>query len=102
MPYKSLSDLPDSVQHVLPHHAQEIFMKAFNAAYVEYKDPKKRRGKESHDQVAFKVAWSAVKKAGYHKERDKRWHRGDEEVDQEQEEAEQEELEGADWKSGKT
>ena len=32
MPYSKASDLPDSVQHVLPEHAKAIYMKAFNSA----------------------------------------------------------------------
>ena len=32
MPYKSISDLPDSVSDHLPKHAQEIFQAAFNSA----------------------------------------------------------------------
>lgn len=42
MPYKSLSDLPGGVQHVLPKHGEEIYLAAFNNAYEEYADPKKR------------------------------------------------------------
>ena len=37
-------------------------MKAYNSAWGQYKDPKKRRGSESREEVANKVAWSAVKK----------------------------------------
>lgn len=60
MPYKSLSDLPAWVQHVLPKHGEEIYRAAFNNAYEEYKDPEKRRGDESREVVAHKVAWAAV------------------------------------------
>lgn len=60
MPYKSLSDLPDGVQHVLPKHAEEIYRAAYNNAWEEYKDPSKRRWNESREVVAHKVAWSAV------------------------------------------
>lgn len=62
MPYPSVSDLPDTVKNVLPMHAQEIFQAAFNSAWDEYKDPNDRRGDDSREEVAFKVAWSAVKK----------------------------------------
>jgi hypothetical protein len=37
MPYTTLGDLPPAVQH-LPHHAQEIFRAAFNAAWQSYSD----------------------------------------------------------------
>ncbi|NCB60381.1 MAG: cation transport regulator, partial [Gammaproteobacteria bacterium] len=43
MPYKSKSDLPDSVQHVLPAHAQDIYKEAFNSAWEQYKDKSDRR-----------------------------------------------------------
>jgi cation transport regulator ChaB len=37
MPYRSKQELPDSVQHVLPAHAQEIYKEAFNSAWDQYK-----------------------------------------------------------------
>lgn len=61
MPYKTLTDLPDSVRDNLPKHAQEIYKEAFNSAWDEYKDPEDRRGDDSREEVAHKVAWSAVK-----------------------------------------
>jgi cation transport regulator len=57
MPYSKNSELPDSVK-VLPAAAQSIFRKAFNSAEKQYDD----------EERAFKVAWAAVKKAGYKKE----------------------------------
>jgi cation transport regulator len=39
---------------------------------MEYKDPSERRGKESREEVAHKVAWSAVKKV-YEKDSDGNW-----------------------------
>jgi cation transport regulator len=62
MPYKTLDDLPESVKNVLPHHAMEIFKEAFNSAYDQYDKPEERRGDDTRDEVAMKVAWSAVKK----------------------------------------
>lgn len=70
MPYKSNDELPDSVRNNLPKHAQDIYRKAFNSAWEEYKNPEDRRGDDSREEVAHKVAWSAVKKE-YHKEGDK-------------------------------
>lgn len=61
MPYKTLSDLPASIREHLPKHAQEIYLKAFNNAWEVYADPGQRRGKDSHEEIAHKVAWSAVK-----------------------------------------
>lgn len=56
----------------LPTHAQEIFKEAHKQALDQYNDPKKRKGgkNESKEEVAHKVAWSAVKKV-YKKEGDK-------------------------------
>jgi cation transport regulator len=62
MPYKTISNLPDSVTNVLPKHAQEIYLVAFNNAWEQYKDPQKRKGRESREEAAHKVAWAAVKK----------------------------------------
>lgn len=53
MPYSSTRELPPAV-HKLPVAAQKVFMGAFNGSY-------KDQGEES----AFKIAWSAVRRAGY-------------------------------------
>lgn len=73
MPYSKASELPDSVKNVLPEHAQEIYFKAFNSAYEEYKNPEDRRGDADREEVAHKVAWNAVKNK-YHKGDDDKWH----------------------------
>lgn len=73
MPYSSTHDPPDSVRHVLPAHAQTIYQSAFNSAWDEYKDAEDRRGNESREQVAHKVAWAAVKNE-YEKGDDDKWH----------------------------
>jgi cation transport regulator len=62
MPYKRIEDLPDSVKHNLPHHAQEIYLEAFNSAWEQYDEPEERRGSASREETAHKVAWAAVKK----------------------------------------
>lgn len=62
MPYSNISELPAGVKHVLPHHAQDIYKEAFNSAYDEYKDPADRQGDSDREEVAHRVAWSAVKK----------------------------------------
>jgi len=64
---KEKEDLSESTKKridELPSHAQEIFKEAHSNALEQYKDPDKRRGgkKESKEEVAHKVAWSAVKK----------------------------------------
>ena len=73
MPYKSTSDLPDNVASVLDPHAQKIFKETFNSAYDQYKEPDERRDNDSREDVARKVAWSAVKKK-YKKGDDDKWH----------------------------
>lgn len=73
MPYKTVDDLPDSVRHVLPVHAQDIYKEAFNSAYEEYKDPDERRGDADREEVSHRVAWAAVKKK-YEKGADDKWH----------------------------
>ncbi len=56
----------------LPSHAQKIYSKAHKNALKQYESPSKRRGgkRQSKEQVAHKVAWSAVKKE-YKKKGDK-------------------------------
>ena len=67
MPYASVEELPPPVQSHLPLHAQEIYLNAFNNAWIEYasRDP---AGRES---TAHRVAWAAVKRK-YRKSGD-RW-----------------------------
>ena len=56
----------------LPSHAQKIYSKAHKNALKQYASPSKRRGGkgQSKEQVAHRVAWSAVKKE-YKKKGDK-------------------------------
>ena len=74
MPYSSRSELPESVTNVLPVHAQDIYKEAFNSAYDQCKQPSDRRGDESREETAHKVAWAAVKKS-YEKGADNKWHK---------------------------
>jgi cation transport regulator len=57
----------------LPSHAQEIYLKAHKNAIRQYRSPYKRRGgkQQSKEQVAHRVAWSAVKKE--YKKKDDKW-----------------------------
>ena len=72
MPYKSNSELPESVKENLSEHGQDIYREAFNSAWEEYKDPSERRGNESREEVSHKVAWSAIEKV-YHKNSEGKW-----------------------------
>ena len=75
MPYHSVSDLPKSVTGVLPDHAQEIYLKAYNNAWAEYREPSKRIGGASQEETASRVAWGAVKKMYEKDEKTGKWHR---------------------------
>jgi cation transport regulator len=70
MPYKNVSDLPESVRDNLPKHAQEIYVSAYNSAWDQYDEPEERRGDASREETAHRIAWAAVKKK-YEKEGDK-------------------------------
>jgi cation transport regulator len=72
MPYKTNKDLPQPIRKHLPQGAQTIFRKVFNDAHEEYQDPKKRRGKDSLEEVCNKVAWFVVKKK-YKKSKEGKW-----------------------------
>ena len=76
MPYEKRSELPGTVSEHLPEHAQDIYMKAFNNAWEQYKDPSERRGDSSREETAHKVAWSAVKNE-YEKDSKGNWVRKD-------------------------
>lgn len=62
MPYKTNQDLPESIRHVLPAHAQDIYREVFNHAWQTYANPQDRRDDASQEETARKVAWAAVKK----------------------------------------
>lgn len=62
MPYTTTEELPKGVQKNLPAHARKIYKEAFNNAYDEYKNPDARRRNAGREEVARRVAWSAVKK----------------------------------------
>jgi cation transport regulator len=71
MPYDKRKDLPETVRNVLPKHAQEIYLAAFNSAWDEYADEKDRKGDDSRETTAHKVAWAAVKQK--YEKKEERW-----------------------------
>ncbi len=71
MPYKKLTDLPDSVRDNLPKHAQEIYQAAYNSAWDTYKSAEDRRGNATREETAHRVAWSAVKEK--YEKQDEKW-----------------------------
>lgn len=71
MPYDNNQELPDSAKDNLPVHAQTIYRQAFNSAWDQYADPQDRKGDVSREEVAHKVAWSAVKQT--YEKRGGRW-----------------------------
>lgn len=73
MPYNDTSELPKGVQNNLPQGGHNIFKEAFNSAWEQYADPAKRRGDESQEEAAMRVAWAAVKQ-NYTKGDDGSWH----------------------------
>ena len=73
MPYKTISELPESVREHLPEHAQEQYRAAYNNAWDEYADADKRRGNEAREEAAHKVAWAAVKRDYEKDERTSQW-----------------------------
>ena len=56
MPYANAKDLPPAVKK-LPAHAMQVWRKAFNSAITD-----------NSEESAFKIAWSAVHKAGFGKD----------------------------------
>ena len=72
MPYKNLKELPDQVRNVLPRHAREIYLAAYNNAWDEYKNPDDRKDGSSREETAHKVAWAAVKQV-YKKDGSGEW-----------------------------
>jgi cation transport regulator len=52
------------VRNHLPAHAQDIFRAAFNSAHEAHK------GEADVEERSFRIAWAAVKHAGYVKQGD--------------------------------
>jgi cation transport regulator len=73
MPYKSSSELPESVRDHLPQHAQEIYREAFNSAWEQYDRPEERRADATREETAHKIAWAAVKRAYQKDEKSGDW-----------------------------
>jgi cation transport regulator len=57
VPYRANADLPESVRHHLPAHAQSIYREAFNHAFASH------AGEADQEIRAHKIAWSAVKRS---------------------------------------
>ena len=57
MPYRSNADLPPSVRHHLPPHAQDIYRAAFNSSFASH------AGDVRQEEIAHRTAWAAVKKS---------------------------------------
>lgn len=57
MPYRSNADLPTSVRHHLPAHAQDIYREAFNHAFTAH------AGEPDQEERAHRIAWAAVKRS---------------------------------------
>lgn len=73
MPYETTKDLPDSVKHVLPPHAQEIYLAAYNNAHSQYfKKDARRDPQNSLEEICHKIAWTAVKNK-YHPDLQGKW-----------------------------
>ncbi|MGH2501018.1 MAG: ChaB family protein [Ktedonobacterales bacterium] len=73
MPYRTDAELPASVRHALPKHGQDIYRAAYNHAWDEYSDAQERRGDESREEAAHKVAWAAVKREYDNDEQTGKW-----------------------------
>lgn len=68
--YAVQNDCPTAqgVKDNLPKHAKQIYKEAYNAAWEQYGEDEER---------AHRVAWSAVKKAGYQKSAEGDWRKAD-------------------------
>jgi cation transport regulator len=64
MPYYAvLTELPIGVRGNLPVQAQEIYLKAFNSAWLQYDhQPWERLGDATREETAHRAAWTAVKR----------------------------------------
>lgn len=65
VPYRSNTELPESVKNNLPEEAQTTWRKIFNSAMEQYKDEGK----------AAATAWAGLKNAGWEKGKDGEWYK---------------------------
>ena len=61
MPYKSVSDLPNSLLTSMPKPASEIYRKEYNKAWEEYGETASGRPDSSREEESDRRAWDAVK-----------------------------------------
>ena len=61
MQYRRRKELPENVVKLLPVHAQDIYLSAFNRAWARFKNKADSDRDNSREETAHKVAWSAVK-----------------------------------------
>lgn len=61
MPYRTNTELPNSVKANLPPAAQDIYRSAFNHAWQGCRLPVSRQALQ-REELARKVAWAAVKR----------------------------------------
>lgn len=62
-PYETIDDLPDSIKKSVSTAGQVIWLQTFNKALKDDKT----------EEEAIKIAWSAIKKAGYKKNNNGKW-----------------------------
>lgn len=59
--YRFIAELPKDVREKLPIHAQEIYKKAYNYAWDRFSSPGTQQTLSLRQDIAHKVAWTAVK-----------------------------------------
>ena len=64
MPYTEVTELPENLREILPVGAQRVFIEAFDSAWDKWWE----------EDRCFAYAWGAVKRAGYRKGDDGKWH----------------------------
>jgi cation transport regulator ChaB len=66
MPYASNAELPEAVRTALPAAGQSTWRTIFNAADKQYPDD---------EDKAFATAWAGLRRAGWSKDSDGKWHK---------------------------
>jgi cation transport regulator len=79
MRYESKNDLPQTIRGTLPGPAQELYRKAYNRAWEEYKEG---QGYLSREGVAHQMGWTAVRHEYVQDQRKGVWYRIGEEPDE--------------------
>ena len=83
-PYEHISDLPPTLQDVLPEEARHVYLEAYQKSWEAYDE--EAGGEMDRKSVAHRDGWNAVRANYVKDESTGRWHKEGELPEEEEEE----------------